>query len=123
MSNITLSSETKEIQVQSSVVLSMNHSSITVLVEITDDVNGVLPLEFIRLKLLSGVQWEYKIKSKDGRVWTQAMIINPGEEELISFNTSAQWKSSELSNHRNLREYLVKMIRTFGLMYYKAEYH
>lgn len=123
MSDINLSSETKEIQVQSSTVLSMNHSSVTVLVEITDNVNKVLPLEFVRLRLLSGVEWEYRIKSRDGRVWVQTMILNPGEEALISFNTSAQWKSSELSDHRSLREYLVGMVETYGLTYYKAEYH
>lgn len=58
-------------------------------------------------------QYLYKITTHDGRIWKQTIICDSNADPLMTFVIADQWRLSEFSNQRNLRDVLILLVNTY----------
>lgn len=51
--------------------------------------------------------FEYKILAVDGRVWKQTITFDTPRDPKMTFNISDEWRLSEFSNQRDVRDTFV----------------
>ncbi len=59
--------------------------------------------------------FSYSFMHRDGRPWTQTLIIDNPNDPLMIFDFTSQWRLSEFVSHRRIRDLCAVLIRDYGL--------
>jgi len=76
------------------------------------------PLRFfdVRENDLNKGQFSYEFVALDGRIFRQGIFFNGDEEPSLTFYVPDRWKLSEFILHRPIRDTVVALIKSAGLM-------
>lgn len=72
-------------------------------------------LSFVRLSD-AGVEpkvFRYKIEADNGRIWKQTITFDNLQDPQMTFEVADQWRLSEFSNQRNVRNVLVGYVAKY----------
>ncbi len=58
--------------------------------------------------------FSYSFVHRDGRQWTQTLIIDNPNDPLMVFDFTSQWRLSEFVSHRRVRDLCAILIRDYG---------
>lgn len=67
-------------------------------------------------------KFDYSFKSVDGRSWKQIIDVTNHADYSMTFNTNEEWKLSEFTPHRPLRDHVVKMAHDYQLNFIKVRF-
>ena len=81
---------------------------------------AAISLEKIELTLREDGDFDYELLATDGRVFAQ--VIKGGDDPLMSFAVPDFWKVSEFIRHRPVRDIIVRMIESHGVVGLKLEW-
>lgn len=89
------------------------------LVTIVREIDLIIPLSEVMVVAATTIddviEYSYTIKSLDGRNWIQSLFISHGSiDPNMSFQVTDQWKLSEFSIFRILRDAIVKILSRYG---------
>ena len=75
----------------------------------------IVPIDKLDLKQLSGVNYSYKVKFQDGRIWEQDMIFDVSSDPKVKFIPSDFFRFSEYTPHKDIRLALVVLRNVYDV--------
>jgi hypothetical protein len=83
-----------------------------------EEVDTVVPLNFVLLSRTAPLEYDYKIRALDGRKWNQHFVFDgPADTDpAMTFDTLGDlWRRTEFTVARPLRDTLVSLVITLGV--------
>ena len=75
----------------------------------------IVPIDKLDLKQLSGVNYSYKVKFQDGRIWEQDMIFDVSSDPKVKFIPPDFFRFSEYTPHKDIRLALVVLRNVYDV--------
>lgn len=108
----------RELLIEADLDLRINESIWQTLDAHVEDVDRVVPLNFVLLTRAGPLEYDYRIRAADGRRWNQHFsFTSPTDTDpRMTFDTIGDsWKVTEFSVARPLRDTLIQLVVTFGI--------
>jgi hypothetical protein len=112
---IEWSSNGSSIEVETTGYLQLDDPRLVKLLASIHALNEGISLASLTVEVLDGVA-DYQWTTQNGRVWSQTMTINPGQETVQTFDVSDGFTLSEFASHRPVRDAVDVLIRSHSLV-------
>ena len=122
---LTINDDTRRVTFRCTSPLLYTDPNVIALLAKCDFMQALTPLTLIKFdRVGQTLKWTYEISLVDGRLWTQEINYDSptDPDPPMTFNVSDEWRRSEFSRQREIRDLLTSMKASHGLEKATIEY-